>query len=49
MLVAEFEIEAILKPVEGGVLPSRNGNGSGLVASRMGLDLMLERVVVEIV
>jgi hypothetical protein len=49
VLAAELHVEAILEFGEGGVLASGDGDGDGLVAGGVGLDLMLESVVVEVV
>ena len=49
VLAAQLEVEAVLKLVQSCVLAARNGDGGGLVASRVGLYLVLEGVVVEVV
>lgn len=49
MLGAELAEQAVLEAAQGGVLLARDGNGRGLVARRVHLDLMLERVVVDVV
>lgn len=49
VLVAEFPIEAFLEATEGRFLVTRDGDGCGLIAGGMDLDLVLERVVVEVI
>lgn len=49
MLPIEFYIQAILKLTQYHVLVARDGHSCGLIASRVDFDLMLERVVVEVI
>lgn len=49
MLVAQLDIEGILEFLEGVVLLAGNGNGGGLVFARVRLDLVLQRVVIDVV
>lgn len=49
MLAAELDVEAVLEPAQGRVLAAGDGHGRGLGAGGVGLDLMLEGVVVEVV
>ena len=49
VLAAELEVEAVLELAEGRVLAARDGDGGGLVPRGVGLDLILERVVIEVV
>lgn len=49
MLPTKLHIQPILESRQGFVLVAGDGHGGGLVASCMYFDLMLERVVVEVV
>jgi hypothetical protein len=49
MLVAEFPIETFLEATECRFLVAGDRNCRGLVAGGMDLDLVLERIVVEII
>lgn len=49
MLSAQLQVEAFLESVQCGILVARNSHGRSLVASGVDLDLMFERVVIEIV
>lgn len=49
MLVAELMKQGVLESLQCSVLVAGNGQSRGLVAGRMDLDLMFQRVVVEIV
>lgn len=49
MLRAQLFVEARLEAEEGGVGAAGDGHGTGLVAAGVDLDLMLERVVVDVV
>lgn len=49
VLAAEFGKEGVFKLGEGGILIAGNDHGGGLVAGGVHLDLVLERVVVEVV
>lgn len=49
MLMAEFGVEAVLEATERCLLVARDGDRGSLVASRVRLDLVLERVIVEVI
>lgn len=49
MLATKFHVQSILESRQGLVLVAGDGHGAGLVASCMYFDLMLERVVIEVV
>lgn len=49
MLVAEFIKQGVLKSLQRSVLVAGNGQSRGLIAGCMDLDLVFQRVVIEIV
>lgn len=49
VLPAEFQIEAVLKLAQGCILVTGDGEGGGLIPGRVRLDLVFQRVVVEVV
>ena len=49
VLPAELEVEGFLELAERGVLVARDGDGGGLVLGGLGLDLVLEGIIVDVV
>ena len=49
MLVIQLGVKIVLEPLKGGILVSRDGYGGDLISGRMGFNLMLEGVVVEVI
>lgn len=49
MLAAKLHVQPILESRQGLIRVAGDGHGGGLVAGRMHFDLMLDRVVIEVV
>ena len=49
MLAAQLEEQLVLELAQRTVLVARYRNGTGLVSGRVGFDVVLERVVIDII
>lgn len=49
MLLAKLVVEVIFESLESSILMAGNGDCGRLVAARMNLDLVLERVVIDVI